>query len=418
MRALFRNTEIKRFTIGFIVLQAIIIAVFLMIFSIKANELKRIYINHNIAVAGKILEVNPELEKDIVGYFTKGVDKRDIETGTKILSKYGYTDKAELIQDSLVYSIFSKTGLQFCLYIVLFAGIVYLFSIIEFKNVFNRINTMSSAADEIIKGNYNVEISDFCEGDMYILGHQLNEITKIIKNNIDVLKKEKTFLKNIISDISHQLKTPLSSLIMFNELLLDDVIETEVDKKAIIVQSHDQLNRMEWLIVNLLKLARIESGTIEFNMNNSPVSTTIEKALAPLKLKAEEKNQKISIICNTNILLRHDFGIIKEENKLYYMDVYDHLLRIFDLIDTYQDLLAGTLDLYMSQISNRMNEIMKVLTIITTLMMPMTVISGIYGMNFQFMPGLQSKAGFGAAIILMLVIMSIEVIYFKIKKWL
>ncbi len=306
MRALFRNTEIKRFTIGFIVLQAIIIAVFLMIFSIKANELKRIYINHNIAVAGKILEVNPELEKDIVGYFTKGVDKRDIETGTKILSKYGYTDKAELIQDSLVYSIFSKTGLQFCLYIVLFAGIVYLFSIIEFKNVFNRINTMSSAADEIIKGNYNVEISDFCEGDMYILGHQLNEITKIIKNNIDVLKKEKTFLKNIISDISHQLKTPLSSLIMFNELLLDDVIETEVDKKAIIVQSHDQLNRMEWLIVNLLKLARIESGTIEFNMNNSPVSTTIEKALAPLKLKAEEKNQKISIICNTNILLRHD----------------------------------------------------------------------------------------------------------------
>lgn len=119
-----------------------------------------------------------------------------------------------------------------------------------------------------------------------------------------------------------------------------------------------------------------------------------------------------------NILLRHDFGIIKEENKLYYMDVYDHLLRIFDLIDTYQDLLAGTLDLYMSQISNRMNEIMKVLTIITTLMMPMTVISGIYGMNFQFMPGLQSKAGFSVAIILMLVIMSIEVIYFKIKKWL
>lgn len=306
MRALFRNTEIKRFTIGFIILQTIIIAVFLMIFSIKVNELKKIYINQNIAVAGKILEVNPELEKDIVGYFTKGVDKRDIETGTKILNKYGYTDKAELIQGSLIYSIFSKTDLQFCLYIVLFAGIVYLFSIIEFKNVFNRINTISSAADEIIKGNYNVEISDFCEGDMYILGHQFNEMTKIIKNNIDVLKKEKTFLKNIISDISHQLKTPLSSLIMFNELLLDDVIETEVDKKAIIVQSHDQLNRMEWLIVNLLKLARIESGAIEFNMNNSPISTTIEKALAPLKLKAEEKNQRISIICNTNILLRHD----------------------------------------------------------------------------------------------------------------
>lgn len=119
-----------------------------------------------------------------------------------------------------------------------------------------------------------------------------------------------------------------------------------------------------------------------------------------------------------NILLRHDFGIIKEDNKLYFMDVYDHILRIFDLIDSYHDLLASTLDLYMSQISNRMNEVMKVLTIITTIMMPLTVISGIYGMNFDYMPFLREKSGYYITLGAMGVTMVLEFIYFKFKKWL
>lgn len=119
-----------------------------------------------------------------------------------------------------------------------------------------------------------------------------------------------------------------------------------------------------------------------------------------------------------NILLRHDFPLIKEENRLYYMDVYDHMLRIYDLLDTYMDLLASTMDLYMSQISNRMNEVMKVLTMITTIMMPLSLIAGIYGMNFKFMPELQSRYGYFATLALMAVIAGVEIIYFKKKKWL
>lgn len=119
-----------------------------------------------------------------------------------------------------------------------------------------------------------------------------------------------------------------------------------------------------------------------------------------------------------NILLRHDFDLIKEENRLYYMDVYDHMLRIYDLLDTYTDLLASTMDLYMSQISNRMNEVMKVLTMITTIMMPLSLIAGIYGMNFKFMPALETRYGYFATLTLMGVIAGVEIIYFKKKKWL
>lgn len=119
-----------------------------------------------------------------------------------------------------------------------------------------------------------------------------------------------------------------------------------------------------------------------------------------------------------NILLRHDFTLIKEENRLYYMDVYDHMLRIYDLLDTYIDLLASTMDLYMSQISNKMNEIMKVLTIITTILMPLSLITGIYGMNFKFMPELEARYGYYATLALMVIVAGVGLIYFKKKKWL
>jgi magnesium transporter len=119
-----------------------------------------------------------------------------------------------------------------------------------------------------------------------------------------------------------------------------------------------------------------------------------------------------------NVLLRHEYVLINEENRMYYMDVYDHLLRIFDLIDTYQDMISGTMELYMTQLSNRTNDIMKVLTIATTIIMPLTLITGIYGMNFEFMPELHLKYGYFGVLSVMGLIVVLEVIYFKRKKWL
>jgi len=118
-----------------------------------------------------------------------------------------------------------------------------------------------------------------------------------------------------------------------------------------------------------------------------------------------------------NTLLRHDFAIIKEENKLYFMDVYDHIMRLFDFIDTYHDLLTGTLDLYMSYISNRMNGVMKTLTIIATIIMPLTLITGIYGMNFKNMPELNTEYGYFITLAVMGIIAFAEILYFKRKGW-
>lgn len=114
---------------------------------------------------------------------------------------------------------------------------------------------------------------------------------------------------------------------------------------------------------------------------------------------------------------RGEFALIEPHMIPFYRDIYDHLVRVSDLSEQYRDLLSGTLDAYLSVVSNRMNEIMKVLTIFSAIMLPLTFIAGVYGMNFDNMPELHSRYGYYAVVIIMLVVAVSMLIYFKRKGW-
>ena len=118
-----------------------------------------------------------------------------------------------------------------------------------------------------------------------------------------------------------------------------------------------------------------------------------------------------------NFLSKENFQFINPKRRVYFRDVYDNMIFINDTIDTYRDVINGAFDAYLSTISNRTNDIMKVLTIIATIMMPLTLITGIYGMNFKIMPLLTWKAGFLAISILMILIGIGMLIFFKRKDW-
>jgi magnesium transporter len=102
---------------------------------------------------------------------------------------------------------------------------------------------------------------------------------------------------------------------------------------------------------------------------------------------------------------------------VYLRDVYDHTIQVIDTIETFRDMLAGMFDIYLSSISNRLNEVMKVLTIIATIFIPLTFIVGLYGMNFEYMPELKMRWAYPAVLILMLVIAVTMLVYFKRKRW-
>lgn len=116
-------------------------------------------------------------------------------------------------------------------------------------------------------------------------------------------------------------------------------------------------------------------------------------------------------------LLRSESDFITPNTQLFFRDLQDHSTRIIDTVETYRDLLGGIMDIYLSTNSNRMNEVMKVLTIMSSIFIPVTFIAGVYGMNFEFMPELKSPYGYIATWIAMLVVMGGMVMYFKKKKW-
>lgn len=138
------------------------------------------------------------------------------------------------------------------------------------------------------------------------------------------------------------------------------------------------------------------------------------------KLKKEMIYVRNSIWPLRNIisnLTQNEFGLIHERTIYYLRDVHDHIVQMIDIIETYRDILSGMLDTYLSSIGNRTNEVMKVLTIFSTIFIPLTFLAGIYGMNFTNMPELNWKYGYLIFWGISLGILIIMVRYFKNKKW-
>jgi magnesium transporter len=117
-------------------------------------------------------------------------------------------------------------------------------------------------------------------------------------------------------------------------------------------------------------------------------------------------------------LSKHESPLIKESMAPYLRDVYDHVVHIIDSVDIYREMLSSMLDMYLSSVSNRLNEVIKVLTVISLIFMPLTFIAGVYGMNFKYMPELEWRYGYFYSLLVMLGIAVFMLFYFKRKKWL
>jgi len=117
-------------------------------------------------------------------------------------------------------------------------------------------------------------------------------------------------------------------------------------------------------------------------------------------------------------LERSESPLIQESTGIYLKDIYDHAIQVLDTVETYRDMLSGMIDIYLSSLSNRMNQVMKVLTIIATIFMPMTFLAGVYGMNFKHFPELEWRWSYPLFWTVNLAIAVVMLILFKRKKWL
>ena len=185
------------------------------------------------------------------------------------------------------------------------------------------------------------------------------------------------------------------------DFLLCSIIDTIVDNYFPIINMFD--NRVD---------------DVSDEIFNEPKQLTLNKIYS-LKNEIMFLRRTVGPQADTvNMLLRGGYEFITSSHIAYFRNVYDNLIRLTDTIGMSRDIITGALEAYHSVVSNRLNEIMKTLTVIATIVMPLTLLASVYGMNFKNMPELTSKYGYPVVIGIMLLISAAMLYYFKRKKWL
>lgn len=156
---------------------------------------------------------------------------------------------------------------------------------------------------------------------------------------------------------------------------------------------------------------------LEKDMIEKPLPATLNKIYNTKRQILELKKSVWPLREVIHMLERSDSEFIEDATKIYFRDIYENLIQVVDIIETYRDILSGMLDVYLSSVSNKTNSVMKVLTIITTIFMPISFLAGFFGMNFQYLPGLASPFAPIFVTLAMATVFVIMLVFFKIKRW-
>ncbi len=172
---------------------------------------------------------------------------------------------------------------------------------------YQQIDQLSQYLKSIARGEYTLDIRDNDEGELSILKSELYKVTVTLNEQAELLRKDKRFLADSISDISHQLKTPITSMSVMADLLSDENLPQ--DKRTEFTQNiRSQLERLQWLVGSLLKLSKIDAGTIEFKKENINVKALIQKATEHLLIPMEIKEQILEISGDDYVKFVGDFN--------------------------------------------------------------------------------------------------------------
>lgn len=203
-----------------------------------------------------------------------------------------------------------------------------------------------------------------------------------------------------------------------------DAVVIESVKARAAEEKTDRLDRLFYMIVDQIvdgyqpvldKLAD-EISEIEDVVLEQPDPETLARIFALKRKLIEFRRVAAGMREVVNALIRKEKGLLGDDLDPYFRDVYDHIIRTVDMIESYRDLLSGSLDIYLSAVANRTNEVMKVLTIWGTVALPLVIITGFFGMNLK-LPWANDPHGTDYAVGLMAVSTISILIYFKIKRW-
>lgn len=287
-----------------------------------ANNFKSQMIEHDYAVLGYISSNNLQGD-DISKAFIVNTNMEDIDLGHSILQNSGYdttvSDKL-LPQINEIHNVYSLA-----MFIFIFTTMILIVLFIGFyiRGQNKKLDYASDQVIQFVSGDTSIRLYDVDEGSLSKLFYSINGMATSLTAHIEKEQHNRLFLKDTISDISHQLKTPLSALEMYNEIICDENRDNEVVERFS-KKSMEELKRMEDLIQNLLKLAKLDSGQIELDIKEYNLKVFLESIINRFSDRVKAENKNIELICTDELLLRFDRIWLMESISNVIKNALDH----------------------------------------------------------------------------------------------
>ncbi|NSF05623.1 HAMP domain-containing histidine kinase [Fusicatenibacter saccharivorans] len=270
--------------------------------TLLAKNFQQELLLHDYGVAGYLLNNENELS---ISAFTSQPDENDIERGREALASIGYDETTSMRFLPAVQTYRNQAILSVFLLLVFLFGAIYLSLFLYLRRQHKDFSNAENTIRQFLDGNTTSRIECSQAGDWYSLFHAINEMATILSAHAENQRQTKEFLQDIISDVSHQIKTPLSALKMYLE-----IIESHKDDAATVSsfteKSQREIKRMEDVIYTLLKLARLDAGIIQMEKAPENLSVLMLDVLERFETWAEREHKTITLSGKEDVVLSCD----------------------------------------------------------------------------------------------------------------
>ena len=292
---LFRNKNLKYLIIPMIILT---IATITLITIQTYNQYKKVTITANKKIAeiiGTIIKEEPEIDtRTIIETLNSKQDTEEYQKGQTELAKYGIdineTNSIILVQNQMRQNLISN------IILIIVFSILWMIIIFEYlKRRDKKINQITQYINEIKNRKYELDINENSEDELSNLKNELYKITVMLKEESEISKKDKENLKMSVEDISHQLKTPLTSITIMLDNLKDNPNMDENTKQKFIFEISKQIDWINWLVISMLKLSKLDANVVQFYEEKINLKKFIDEIVKNLEIPIEIKNQQMVI---------------------------------------------------------------------------------------------------------------------------
>lgn len=335
----FKKDNIKIFLVLSLILVVIVILFSIPILNIQYKSYESQMYNSLSAITSVAIAENPEKEVEIINVI-KSLNENDVENGKKILAKYGIGENSTIEVEQISKIINQNKAINILIFVLGFSLLIVLFVVFLALRE-RKLKNITRYLKDLQNNIYSLKVEENTEGELSELQNQIAKITIMLNKQAETMEKDKKELSVALSDISHQIKTPLTSI----NIMLDIIKEDEIDenlKREYLHQITKQLDSINWLITVILKLSRLESGMVEFAKEDIDLKVLLEDIKKQMAVALEIKNQNLLLKVQENCHMIGDYNWTKEaltnivknciehttENKNIYIEAEENSLYL------------------------------------------------------------------------------------------